>query len=60
MQQCYDFPGTGSVDGIAWVSLLGCVSGLAMQLEVIPFPQTSTPVKLHAGILIFLASKNLV
>ena len=43
---------TGSMFGMVWVtySLLGCddvQSGLAMQMEVIPSPQTSVPVKLH-------------
>jgi len=41
---------TGSMVGIAWGavcwSVLVC-SRLAMQMEVIPSPQTSVPVKLH-------------
>jgi len=48
-------------------SLLGALvcTGLAMQREVIPSPQTSVPVTLHTvtskhGILIFSASKNLM
>ena len=42
---------TGSVVGIAWVTVcwgvMVCKSGLAMQMEVIPSPQTSATVKLH-------------
>jgi len=41
---------TGSMVGIAWVAVcwgVMCVSGLAIQMEVIVSPQASAPVKLH-------------